>query len=185
MFFRQIGRRALMGISAAAGIVGSAGCRKGTDQRLSATQLRLLELFCEQIIPSDDVPGALEAGSAQYIDLQLSGRLKEFAAHYPKGLAALEASSWEKYGRGFGALEFAERTALLKAVETGKVNQALWPEKSSKRFFVMARRHTIEGTFCSPRHGGNRDLAGYRLLGWVYPEPRGQNRYTDPRFRRG
>jgi gluconate 2-dehydrogenase gamma chain len=40
----------------------------------------------------------------------------------------------------------------------------------STLFFRMLRIHTIEGMFCDPLHGGNRDLIGWQLIG--YPGPR-------------
>jgi hypothetical protein len=179
----KITRRSLVNISAA-GLTGCAGAHKGPWRHFTAEEGRLLELICEQIVPTDKDPGAREAGAAQYIDRQLAKRLKAFAEHYRKGLSAIQGASRELRGRNFEQLAWAERTAVLKAVEAGKVNQANWPKRSSRWFFSVVRDHTIEGVFSHPRHGGNRDLAGYRLLGWEYPEPRGQNRYTDPRFRK-
>ena len=39
------------------------------------------------------------------------------------------------------------------------------------RFSTPLRNHTIEGMFSDPAHGGNRDLAGWRLLGYPGPQP--------------
>ena len=33
-------------------------------------------------------------------------------------------------------------------------------------FMPLLVRHTREGMFCDPAHGGNRDLVGWRLLGY-------------------
>ena len=38
-------------------------------------------------------------------------------------------------------------------------------------FFEILRAHTVEGVFCDPIHGGNRDFAGWRLLGYPGPQP--------------
>ena len=175
-------RRTLIQISAAAGLAGCRGPDQAVRARLTEAELALLELVCEQIVPTDEDPGAREAGAAHYIDRQFSKRLKAFPERYRQGLAALDATSHDVYGRGFAALTFAERTALLRKVESSKVKQELWPHQPSRQFFAIVREHTIEGVFSHPRHGGNRDLVGYRMLGWEYPEPRGQNRYTDARF---
>ncbi len=179
----RVTRRELVGISAA----GLAGCKHspaGPWRHLTVQEGKLLELVCEQILPADRDPGAREAGAAQYIDRQLAKRYKGLAEHYRKGLAALESASRQLRGRSFQELAFAGRTAVLKAVEAGKVDQSEWPKRSSRWFFTTVREHTIEGVFGHPRHGGNRDLIGYRLVGWEYPEPRGQNRYSDPRFQK-
>ena len=39
----------------------------------------------------------------------------------------------------------------------------------SSMFFQMLRRHTIEGMFCDPLHGGNAGMIGWQLIG--YPGP--------------
>ena len=39
------------------------------------------------------------------------------------------------------------------------------------RFFDSLRNHTIEGMFSDPAHGGNRDLVGWKLLGYPGPQP--------------
>jgi gluconate 2-dehydrogenase gamma chain len=41
--------------------------------------------------------------------------------------------------------------------------------------------HTRQGFYGSPRHGGNRDYASYRMLGLAYPNLIGQNRYANGR----
>jgi hypothetical protein len=33
-------------------------------------------------------------------------------------------------------------------------------------FMSLLIRHTREGMFCDPAHGGNRELVGWRLLGY-------------------
>jgi gluconate 2-dehydrogenase gamma chain len=40
-------------------------------------------------------------------------------------------------------------------------------------FFFLLRQHTIEGMFCDPMHGGNKNLAGWKLVG--FPGPRFSN----------
>ena len=36
-------------------------------------------------------------------------------------------------------------------------------------FFTLLRRHTIEGMFCDPMHGGNAGLVGWKLIGFPGP----------------
>lgn len=176
--------KASAGIGAGAALTGCAAKPDNAPWRnLTRDEGRLLELVCEQIIPTDRDPGAREAGAALYIDAQFSKRYKGQLERYRKGLAALQAACRQMHGRTFEEASAEQRIALLRAVESGKVDQQPWGEEKSGRFFAMLRGHTIEGVFSHPRHGGNRDLAGYRILGWEYPEPRGQNRYDDPRFR--
>jgi len=35
-----------------------------------------------------------------------------------------------------------------------------------RRFFAVIREHTFEGLFCDPVYGGNRNAAGWRLVGF-------------------
>jgi len=55
------------------------------------------------------------------------------------------------------ALPEAEQDARLRAIE-------------KTAFFQMLRRHTLEGMFCDPLHGGNAGMIGWQLIG--YPGPR-------------
>ena len=42
----------------------------------------------------------------------------------------------------------------------------------------MIRDHTMQGFYGSPRHGGNKGYASYKMLGLEYPRVIGQNRYA-------
>jgi gluconate 2-dehydrogenase gamma chain len=48
-------------------------------------------------------------------------------------------------------------------------------------FFSMVRTDTIEGMFADPAYGGNKDLAGWRLVGW----PAAQRSYSPEEMLRG
>ncbi|MEU4362638.1 gluconate 2-dehydrogenase subunit 3 family protein [Promicromonospora sp. NPDC023987] len=48
-------------------------------------------------------------------------------------------------------------------------------------FFSMVRADTIEGMFADPAYGGNRDLAGWRLVGW----PGAQRSYSPEEMLQG
>jgi gluconate 2-dehydrogenase gamma chain len=61
---------------------------------------------------------------------------------------------------GFDRLGSAEQDQALSKIE-------------DTDFFGLLRRHTIEGMFCDPIHGGNADMIGWQLIG--YPGPRMSN----------
>jgi gluconate 2-dehydrogenase gamma chain len=44
-------------------------------------------------------------------------------------------------------------------------------------FFELVRKHTLEGYYGSPRHGGNRDAVSWRMLGVSEPPIRGRAQY--------
>jgi gluconate 2-dehydrogenase gamma chain len=118
----------------------------------------LLEALCDQIVPADDAPGAKQAGVLYYIDRQLAGALQRFAPNYQRGLSQFASACRERTGREFLRLPFAEQTAFLKDVESGRV-------PGLDAFFRMAVDHTMQGFYGSPAHGGNRDEASWKMLG--------------------
>jgi len=128
---------------------------------------------CERIFPADaSGPGATEAGVVIYIDRQLAGPYGRDKYRYTKGPWVdsfpehgyqAKASPREIYRAGiaglknFASLTPAQQDERLRALE-------------QTAFFQMLRRHTIEGMFCDPLHGGNADMIGWQLIG--YPGPR-------------
>lgn len=126
-----------------------------------------------RIIPTDDKPGATEAGAIYFIDNVLGTSRAEALAPMREGLAALQASARTTYGASaFRELKPAEQDALLKNIETTP-------------FFATMRLLTIAGTFSLPEYGGNRNGIGWSLLGFemqhMYHAPYG---YYDAEYAR-
>ena len=142
----------------------------------SEAEAGLLIEVCEQIIPGDDVPGATDTGAIFYIDRQLRGPLARFGQVYRRGLESLRLTCLDAYRRSFSELTLAERLDLLRAVESGRVPEALWPNPAPQEFFRAVLDHTMQSFYGSPRHGGNRGYASYRMLGLDYPQIVGQDR---------
>jgi gluconate 2-dehydrogenase gamma chain len=123
----------------------------------SDSDAKVVQALCGQIVPTDDAPGAAEAGVVFYIDKQLAGPLKGFAPEYRRGIPQLQAFCRERTGREFLSLSFAEQTALLRELERAAPSEL-------KSFFAMVVDHTMQGYYGSPEHGGNRDEASWRML---------------------
>lgn len=119
----------------------------------SAAEAELLEAVCEQILPSDNLPGAREAGVVNYIDRQLGGTLARFASMYREGLAGLRAAK-------FMELSAEARTRLLEEAEAGRVSGV--PAATVR----MVIDHTMQGFLSDPMHGGNKDRVGWKMLGY-------------------
>lgn len=120
----------------------------------TAEEGKLMTALCEQILPSDDLPGANEAGAVNYIDRQLGGALSRFAPVYRKGLAGLQQAKFLE-----GSSE--HRAAFLDRAAAGK-------ESAVPASFVrMAIDHTMQGVFSDPKHGGNTNRTGWKLLGYT------------------
>ena len=138
---------------------------------LTPGQTRLLAAVAERIFPVTDTPGALEAGALDYIAAGLAGDYAGSLPDYRKGLRALDAHAREKFGKKFVALGDAEKDAVLSDFEAGQTQF-----KAAADFFETVRCHILEGVFGEPRYGGNRGLAGWRLVGFPgqqfgYPDP--------------
>jgi gluconate 2-dehydrogenase gamma chain len=169
-------RTALFG-GAAATFLSACTVNPGRWRVLSNAEAWLVDAITEQIIPRDQDPGARDAGVLNFIDKQLAGHYRKYQADYHESLAGVDESSQALFGRPFISLKWEEQTEVLKALEKGKAPGKTWQSRSSAEFFGMVREHTMQGFYGSPRHGGNRGYASYRMLGLDYPPIIGQNRY--------
>lgn len=114
--------------------------------------------------------GAREAGAVRYIDIQLSRTFKKHRATYRSGLAAVDAASRSKWGKAFVDLPAAGQVEVLNAME-----------ETSPEFFDLILTHTRQGFYGDPRHGGNRDMVSWKMLGLASPPVRGRQRGGDPK----
>ncbi len=144
----------------------------------SEGEASLLIAICEQIIPRDDAPGATDAGVIHYIDRQLSGKLARHQRVYRQGLESFRKTCLQIHKKPFEELPFATQTETLRLLESGRAPKDLWGSPSQQEFFNLVIDHTMQGFYGSPRHGGNREYASYRMLGLAYPNIIGQNRYA-------
>lgn len=161
-------------------LVGRMGrAPEGPWRVLSPDEARLVEAVSEQIIPADRDPGAKEAGVVHYIDRQLDGPYKRFAEKYHTGLACLSKTSQAMFNKAFEELGWPDQTRVLQALESNKAPKDIWTKPTSSEFFGLIRDHSMQGFYGSPRHGGNRNYASYKMLGLEYPRVIGQNRYPE------
>ena len=81
---------------------------------LPAGAMRVLVPACERIIPTDDTPGATEAGVPAFIGHMLANWYDEpDRARVIAGLESLDATSRIRHGQPFDACSSAEQDALL------------------------------------------------------------------------
>jgi gluconate 2-dehydrogenase gamma chain len=136
-------------------------------------EARAVMAACERIFPSDESgPGATDANVVVYIDRQLAGPYGHDKYRYTKGPwieSAPEHGNQRKesprdiYRAGIPTMgsDFAEASPEEQDARLEKIERTA--------FFSMLRTHTLEGMFTDPLHGGNRNMAGWRLVG--YPGP--------------
>jgi gluconate 2-dehydrogenase gamma chain len=123
----------------------------------AASDAALIEAITAQIIPADQDPGAREAGVIHYIDRQLAGPLKRFAPVYRKGIPAFQQACLKLTGKPFLELSFDDQTEFLQRIDGGEVKEAA-------SFFQLLIDHTMQGYYGSPKHGGNRGEASWKML---------------------
>lgn len=128
-----------------------------------------------RIVPSDDTPGAREAGAVYFIDRALGSFFKDQLRGAQRGVRDLNARVRKRHKgvTSFAALDSAAQDALLREIE-------------NTPFFQGTRFTTIVGTFANSSWGGNRDNAGWKILGFeshaAYKPPFG---YYDAQAARG
>ena len=173
-------RRRLLEATVAAGVVGpaiSCSAPKSPWRYFTVEEASLAAAICDQLIPADQFPGAVWAGAIRYIDRQLCGHLRKHRATYRLGLAAVDRSSREQYGTGFATLSADRQVSLLKAIEKGNAPVGPWKQMGQKEFFALILAHTMQSYYGDPRHGGNRDGAGYRSVGIPLTPVRGRSKH--------
>jgi len=125
-----------------------------TISLLTAAEAADIEAIASQIIPSDDSPGAREAGVVYFIDRALATFFSQLAGDYRAQLAAFQQGVRERHPNGsFASLTSDQQIEYLKDVD-------------QTPFFAMTRVLTLLGMFTLPAYGGNRNGVGWYLIGF-------------------
>ena len=175
----RLSRRALLGRAGAAGafiaipeiLAPTAGAAQTPRpvareplENLTPAEADTLDAIVARLIPSDaQSPGATEARAATYIDRAIGGALAWSRDTIKSGLASVEAVARATKQRPFAQLSAAEQDELLGDLER---NAAPGFDGGSAAFFATLLNHTWQGTFGDPYYGGNRNFAGWDLLGY-------------------
>jgi gluconate 2-dehydrogenase gamma chain len=126
--------------------------------------------FTERLMPgAPGKPGAHDAGVLNYIDLALAGAYADLQDFYRRGLASLDAYCRKTHNAPFQRLDAARQDEVITALEGDKATGFTWP--TPQAFFNTVRTHTMEGMFADPVYGGNKDFAGWVLVGFPGAQP--------------
>jgi len=180
------------GIAGASTAPAAAAADSAAPAFLSDEEKHFLDAATERLIPADaSGPGALQAGVTTFIDLQLNGPYGLAQTWYMRGpwrdgteqqgyqskltpaqlyrnaIRDIQAHCQQAYGKRFEELPAATQDAVLHGLEDGTIALANTPAKT---FFAMLWQNTQEGFLADPIYGGNRDFAGWKLIG--FPGPR-------------
>ena len=165
---------------------------------LSDHERATVEAAAARIVPSDEDPGAREAGVIDYIegllasddvDTDISHREKKEYANFVLGgmggrTEEQQATLFKLNGLGSRHRQayrdgVAELDRLASELEPGKDFRGLDDagrdrvltvlDERKDPFFTLLLTHTMEGFYGHPRHGGNQDRVGWQVL--EYPGP--------------
>lgn len=121
---------------------------------LSADEAADIGAMVERIMPSDDTPGAKEAGVIYFIDRSLQTFDKDQLPFVRTSLKDVnKRAAKRKAGARFSQLDTTQQDALLREIE-------------NTPFFGGVRYVTMVGMFANPSWGGNRDSVGWKLIGF-------------------
>lgn len=141
----------------------------------NSAEARALDAMTARVIPSEpDELGAREAAAVTYIDRAVAGYFRDLQGVYRLGLQRLDDCAVAGFGKRFADLPVGEQDEMLMALDGGDDSRspqtvkalAMDREFVLPRFFAIVREHTIQGIFCDPIYGGNRDFTGWRLIGF-------------------
>jgi gluconate 2-dehydrogenase gamma chain len=126
----------------------------------SAEQFLTVCAAAERILPKDEEPGANDLGVPFYMDNQLADPdLDDWKKPFLGGLAVLNRQASKLYGTPFHLSAPEEQDQLLARWQAGKSGES--------RFFQILMNLTLEGAFGDPSHGGNKDGAGFVMVGFA------------------
>lgn len=148
-----------------------------------------IEALVDRLIPPDPrTPGGKDAGCAVFIDRQLAGPYGRAgglymkppfmpgaptqgdqmadtpAARYRAGLKALADYVKATFsGNPFHELAPADQDKVISELEAGSIDLK---DVKSTEFFELLLQDTQEGFFADPIYGGNRDMCGWKMIGF-------------------
>ena len=148
-----------------------------------------IEALVDRLIPPDpQTPGGKSIGCAVFIDRQLAGPYGRnenlymmgpfqqgtkqqgpqspltVAQQYRKALAALGDACRGKYrGKGFTDLGDDQKDEVIAGLENGSFKL---DGIDAKSFFTLILTDTRNGFLADPIYGGNKDMAGWKMIGF-------------------
>jgi len=83
---------------------------------------------------------------------------------YRAGIAAANAFCVKTYGKSFDKITESQREEFLLGLQAGKVTFEDGPP--ARVFFTTMYQTVMEGMFSDPIYGGNRNKAGWKIIGF-------------------
>lgn len=156
---------------------------------LNPDEAAFVEALVDHMVPADQyTPRGTDLGLNTYIDralaggwgkgdrLYMQGPWKQGvpsqgyqlpltpAELYRTGIAAANAFCVKTYAKRFDKITESQRQEFLLGLQAGKVAFENGPP--ARVFFTTMYQNVIEGMFADPIYGGNRDKAGWKMIGF-------------------
>jgi gluconate 2-dehydrogenase gamma chain len=122
---------------------------------LTADQAADIDAVAAQIVPTDDLPGAREAGAVHFVDHSLATFAQNQREPLLSGLASFNTLVAQAHSEAthFSQLTPAQQLEFLRGHD-------------HHQFFQQVRTVVLVAVFSNPSWGGNKDKAGWRILGF-------------------
>jgi gluconate 2-dehydrogenase gamma chain len=128
-----------------------------------------IDAISARIIPSDETPGAREAGVVYFIDRALTTFAVDDQKTYREGLPSLQLRFRELFPSvdKFSSATPEQQDQILLSLDeqTGPARRHSRSSGASSSFFQAIRVHTIVAFLVDPDSGGNRDGVGWKVIG--------------------
>src|SRR5258707_9119005 len=127
-----------------------------------------VEAITARIIPTDETPGAREAGIVYFIDRGLATFYADDQKAYREGLPEMQARVTEMFpgAAKFSGLTVEQQDAVLHSFdENTAAGQGPYRARpSAQDFFGTLRQHTIAGFLIDPDYGGNNHGVWWEVI---------------------
>jgi gluconate 2-dehydrogenase gamma chain len=113
-------------------------------------QFQTVEILTEEIIPTDDQPGAKQAKVADYIDFVVFSAAQfesSLQREWTEGLAQLDRDSQKRFGKAFRLASESDRVNLLTEMSAPEHDPSAHHEGYA--FFRLVKDMTVEGFYTS------------------------------------
>jgi gluconate 2-dehydrogenase gamma chain len=156
---------------------------------LNLAEQAFVEALVDHMVPADALsPKGTDIGINIYIDRALAGGWGKGerlymqgpwklgvpsqgyqlpltpAELYRAGIAAANAFCAKTYGKSFDKITESQREEFLLGLQAGKVTFENGPP--ARVFFTTMYQTVMEGMFSDPIYGGNRNKAGWKIIGF-------------------
>jgi Gluconate 2-dehydrogenase subunit 3 len=130
-----------------------------------------VDAVAARIIPTNETPGAREAGVVYFIDRALATFASDDRRLYADGMAELQARAREMFPvvEKFSAATTEQQDEILRSLDKSAPSNGrpFRPRPLAQNFFETLRQHTIAGFLIDPdsNRRGNHDGVGWRVIG--------------------